>query len=150
MSLKWCQEHCPKIHRPKGTQTMSIVGRPYWCPVHPDFMGKCFYHCNLDSNQICGDCVHWYGHCTTKPIGQPKFNSNGRHKVFGFCSYQIGSVGAKWHNDCPHFYKRPKNFDWAMPDWVKDQLEQNGFDLEAASTREARKEVREQWFRMWK
>lgn len=149
MSLEWRKKHCPKIHHPKSSQPKNVVGRVYWCPVHPDFLGSCFEHCNLNSEQVCGNCVHWYGHCTTEPIDQPKFNSNGRHRDFGFCSYQIDNVGAKWHNDCPHFYKRPENFDWAMPDWVEDQLEQNGFYLEVALTRKARKEVREQWFRMW-
>ena len=149
MSLEWYKEHCPKTHHPKGAQSMATVGRPYWCPVHPDFMGKCFIHCNLDSNQVCSDCVHWYGHCTTEPEGTPKYNSNGRHKKFGLCPYQINDVGADWHNDCPHFYKRPEGFDWACPDWIEHQIEQKGFDPEAISTRPIRIEIRKQWFNMW-
>lgn len=149
MSLEWCKEHCPKTHRPKGVQSQYTVGRAYWCPVYPDYMGKCFIHCNLDSDRVCGDCVHWYGHCTTEPEGQPLYNSNGRHALYGSCPFQITGVSASWHNDCPHFRKRPKDFDWAFIDWVEDQIEQMGLDPAASTTRPVRIKIRKQWFDMW-
>ena len=149
MSLEWCSEHCPKIHHPKRAQPKNTVGRDYWCPLYPDFTGKCFFHCNLDSEQVCGDCAHWYGHCTTEPIGKPKYNSNGRHNIFGHCPFQISNVSSTFHNDCPHFRKRPKDFDWAFIDWVEDQLKQSGVDLAASSTRPLRVETRKKWFEMW-
>ena len=149
MSLEWCKEHCPKIHHPKGAQPKNAVGRDYWCPLYPDFTGKCFSHCNLDSEQVCGDCVHWYGNCTTEPQGSPKYNSNGRHSIFGHCPFQISNVSSTFHNDCPHFRKRPEGFDWAFIDWVEDQLKQSGIDLAAPSTRPLRIEMRKKWFEMW-
>lgn len=149
MSLDWCVKHCPRTHHPKGAQPKNVVGRNYWCPVFPDYMGACFAHCNLDSNQICGDCVHWYGHCTTKPEGTPKYNSNGRHNQFGSCPHRIGIVSANWHNDCPYFHKRPDNFDWAMEDWVEDQIEKTGKDPASPDTRPLRIEIRKRWLKMW-
>ena len=149
MSLEWCKEHCPKTHHPKGAQPRYIVGRAYWCPVHPDYMGKCFTHCNLDSDQICGDCVHWYGHCTTEPEGQPLYNSNGRHVMYGSCPFQITGVSASWHNDCPHFYKRPKDFNWAFIDWVEEQVEDTGLDPASPEARPIRIKMRQKWFDMW-
>lgn len=141
MSLKWCQEHCPKTHHPKGVQAINTVGRPYWCPLFPDFMGKCFIHCNLDSDQICGDCVHWYGHVTF---------DDKRHARFGKCPFQIGSVTANWHNDCPHFYKRPEYFPDAFPDWVEAQVEKTGINPASPDARPHRIEARKRWFEMWK
>lgn len=150
MSFEWIKEHCPKTHHPKGVQPKNIVGRQYWCPLHADFVGKCFYHCNLDAEQLCGDCVHWYGDCTAEePIGYSKYNSNGRHDRFGQCPYQITSVGAEWHNDCPHYFKRPKDFDWAFPDWVEHQVEQSDIDAASLQARPLRIRAREQWFEMW-
>lgn len=148
MSLQWCSEHCPRIHHPKGAQAKNIVDRPYWCPNFPDVTGKCFGHCNLDSSQTCGKCVHWYGHCTTEPVGQPKYNSNGRHARWGFCPYQIEDVTASWKNDCPYYLERPKDFDWAFPDWVEDQIGKEGFDTSAPETRSIRIEMRHRWFEM--
>ena len=140
MSLEWCTEHCPRTHHPKGAQASHTVGRPYWCPIFPDFMGACFQHCNLDSEQVCGDCVHWYGQIT--------FEGN-RHSKYGNCPYVIGGVGSKWHNDCPHYHARPKNFDETFPDWIERQIKERGFNPASPQARSIRKEVRKQWFKIW-
>lgn len=141
MSLEWIEKHCPVTH--------PAAGKHRNCPIYSDFMGKCFYHCNLDSEQICGDCVHWYGHCTSEQNGMPKYNSNGRHHLYGNCPFQIGDVESTLHNDCPHFHKRPEGFDLAMVDWVEEQVEATGIDPAIPEARPIRKKMRKEWFDMW-
>lgn len=119
------------------------------CPLFAYFTGKCFRHCDLTSERTCGECVHWQGHVTIESEGQPKYNSNGRHKKYGECPFIIGFVGVRYKHDCPHFVKRPDDFDWAMTDWVENELEKDGYDLAAPETRPARIVMRQKWFDMW-
>lgn len=135
----------------KKTHNARNSGDYKECPLFAHYTGKCFQHCDLTSECTCGECVHWQGHCTTeKPIGQPKYNSNGRHKTYGTCPFVIGGLNSYFKHNCPHFIKRPDNFDWAMTDWVENELEKAGYDLAAPETRPARVNMRQKWFKMWK
>lgn len=103
--------------------------------LHDEFGESCFIFCDVDSDHVCGECVHWLGDVTSK---------GKRHEKYGSCFLSIGNVGAWWPTCCPKFVKNVDNVNWY--DFVENYVfQQTGKNDSSPECREARIAARELW-----
>lgn len=106
------------------------------CPYFHETFGKCFSHCDLKSDLVCGDCAHWLGNCTS---------GDGRHKICGHCFYVVGEVNSNFRTNCKHHTKRKPN-EPNYVDWIEARvIELGGASDGSPENRKLRIQVRKEW-----
>lgn len=106
------------------------------CPYYHEVFGKCFSHCDLKSELVCGDCAHWLGDCTS---------GDGRHEVYGHCFYSIELVNANFRTNCKHYTERKPN-EPNYVDWVETRvIELGGASDSSPENRKLRIQARKEW-----
>ena len=100
----------------------------------------CFEYCDLWSNKICGECVHW----------EPDEGVKGYSDKYGHCYWLTCHVHTYYKCTCPHYYKRPDDFTTYYHDWIEEQTSKEVKDWYSVEARPVRTKYYKQWGKLFR
>lgn len=129
---RYCEhhfKHCPMANTPAGTAHRCLL-----CPNHRlDVDYACFRWCDMESDNVCGECQHWQHDCSATDNGECFF---------------YGNVKGTQLVDCPRYRPREEgSLNWSawVERFVKKAVDSEVYesDCDSADVRAVRREARE-------